>query len=76
MSRRYARQFVRSLAYALIWPVAFCFGRGSNIRELLEAKVRANRDVGDPVTDMVLGVNLLFWSFLLQLGVAFLDAKK
>ncbi|MFZ3264008.1 MAG: hypothetical protein WA172_08405 [Terriglobales bacterium] len=46
------------------------------IRQFIQAKVNANRDIPDSITDMVMGLNLLFLALLLQFIAALMEAKK
>jgi hypothetical protein len=73
MSRRYARQFGRSVLFALISPLLLLLGQGARVRRFMAAKINANCDLPDSVTDMALGLNLLFWAFFLQLLAAIVD---
>ena len=75
MSRRYARQFGRSFLYALVSPVLLLLGRGGRLRGFVKGKINASRDLPDSVTDMVLGLMLLFWAFFLQLVGLILDLR-
>lgn len=67
MSRRYASGFLTGLVFALLAPVMFLLGRGEHVRRYYEARLSANRDVPLSEGQMVLGLNLLFWAFFLQL---------
>lgn len=75
MSRRYAKQLGRSLLFALISPLLFLFGQGARVRRFVQGKVNASRDLPESVTDMALGLTLLFWAFFLQLVAFLLDLK-
>ena len=75
MSRRYAKQFARSLVLALVSPVFFLIGKGAHLRRFWHEKISANRDLPDSSTDMALGLTLLFWAFFLQLISFLLDLK-
>lgn len=76
MSRRYAHELWRSLLYAATWPVLFLFGQGKRLQGAFRAKAGLNRDVPDSVADMVLGLNLLFWAFFLQMVALFFEIGK
>jgi hypothetical protein len=76
MARRYAREPVRALFYAMLWPVILLTGGRNRVRDFLKAKIELNRDVPDSPIDMVLGLNLLFLAFLLQLVALYLEAGK
>lgn len=73
MSRRYAKQFGRSILFACIAPLLFVFGRGERVREFINAKITGNKDLPDSASEMALGLALLFLAFVLQLGCAFVD---
>ena len=73
MSRRYAKQFGRSLLFALISPLLLLFGRKARVRSFVEGKINANRDLPESIVDMSLGLTLLFWAFFLQLVAFVLD---
>lgn len=73
MSRRYAKQFGRSILFACIAPFLFVFGRGERVREFINAKITGNKDLPDSASEMALGLALLFLAFVLQLGCAFVD---
>ena len=73
MSRRYAKQFGRSVLYACIAPFLFVFGRGERVREFINAKIAGNKDLPDSSSEMALGLALLFLAFVLQLGCALVD---
>ncbi len=73
MSRRYAQELWRSLLYAATWPFLSLFGQGKRVERFFEAKASVNRDVPDSVGDMVLGLNLLFWAFFLQMVALFFE---
>lgn len=73
MSRRYANQLIRSLLYSLISPALYLFGKGARVRRFFKAKIDANRDMADSITEMVWGLTLLFWAFFLQLTALFMD---
>jgi hypothetical protein len=75
MSRRYAKQFGRSLLFALLAPVFWLVGNGGGLRTFLAEKVKDNRELPDSITDMVLGLIFLFWSFFLQLTLPWFDLK-
>ena len=75
MSRRYAKQLGRSLLLALISPLLFLFGQGARVRSFVKEKINANRDLPESVTDMALGLTLLFWAFFLQLIAFLLDLR-
>jgi len=75
MSRRYAKEFGRSLAYALITPILFLIGRGDRARSFMKEKIKGNRDLPDSAGEMALGLNLLFWAFFLQLVAPFVEHK-
>lgn len=75
MSRRYAKQFGRSVLFALIAPILYLLGRGDRVRSFIEAKVTGNKDIPDFPSEMALGLALLFLAFLLQLLSAFVDLK-
>ena|SRR5215469_8170742 len=72
MSRRYAEQLWRSLFYAAVSPLLFLFGQGAHVRDFFRAKISANRDLPESISDMVLGLSFLFWAFFLQLILLFL----
>ena len=76
MSRRYAKQFGRSVLFALISPPLLLLGQGARVRDFFKGNVTANRDLPESITDMVLGLNLLFWAFFLQLVVPFVELRK
>lgn len=76
MSRRYAHELWRSLIYAATWPIFFLVGQGKRLQYAFKAKAGLNRDVPDSVADMVLGLNLLFWAFFLQMVALFFELKK
>ena len=76
MARRYADPLWRSLLYAAVWPVLVVAGKADRIRQFIQAKVNANRDVPDSIADMVMGLNLLFLAFLLQFIAALMETKK
>lgn len=67
MSRRYAPQLVRSMLYAVAWPLLCLLGKGQRARRFFEARARINWDVPESAADMALGLNLLFWAFFPQL---------
>lgn len=67
MSRRYAPQILRSLIYALSWPILCILGQGQRARAFFIARAKINWDIPDSPADMSLGLNLLFWAFFLQL---------
>lgn len=73
MARRYAQQFLREVAFALFSPLLFLIGRGNRARAFVKATASSNLDLPDSVTDMALGLILLFWAFFLQLGTSLLD---
>lgn len=75
ISRRYATGFLRSIFFALSWPVFVIFLQGHRVRDYFTEKINANRDVSDSVVDMVVGVNLLFWAFFLQLAGIAIEAR-
>jgi hypothetical protein len=75
ISRRYASEFLRSIFFALSWPILALFMQGHRVRDYFRRKIIANRDVTDSVVDMVVGVNLLFWAFFLQLAGIVIDAR-
>lgn len=76
MSRRYAREFLRAVFYAVIWPFLFVFGLGGGIRDLLKNKVKTNSDIAESTVDMVLGMTLLFWAFFLQIAALVAERKS
>ncbi len=76
MARRYADPLLRSLLYAVVWPVLIIAGKADRIRQFIQAKVNANRDVPDSIADMVIGLNLLFLAFLLQFIALLMEVKK
>lgn len=76
MSRRYAKQFGRSVLFALIAPLLILLGQGTRVRDFFKDKATANQDLPESITDMVLGLNLLFWAFFLQLIVPFVELRK
>jgi hypothetical protein len=76
ISRRYATEFLRSIFFALSWPILVVLGQGHRVRDYFRGKINANRDVTDSVVDMVVGVNLLFWAFFLQLAGIIIDARR
>jgi hypothetical protein len=76
MARRYAREPIRALFFAMLWPVIFLAGGRNRVREFLREKIRLNDDVPDSPISMVLGLNCLFVAFLLQLVVVYLEARK
>jgi len=67
MSRRYARRFGLTLLFAIFFPILFLIGQGNHFRNSVKATINTNRDVEDSVTDMAIGLYLLFWAFFLQL---------
>lgn len=73
MSRRYAEQFGRSVLFAFIVPFLYFVGLGARVRQFIDAKVSGNEDIPDSASQMALGLALLFWAFLLQIGSAVLD---
>ncbi len=73
MSRRYAKQFGRSVLFACIAPFLYVFGRGDRVRDFIDAKIAGNKDLPDSASEMALGLAVLFLAFLLQLGSALLD---
>jgi hypothetical protein len=75
MSRRYAESFLQNVLLALSWPVLILFGQGNRIRKVVKARFDANRDLPESIVDMVLGLNLLFWAFFLQVAALVLEAK-
>jgi hypothetical protein len=75
ISRRYAAEFLQSIFFALSWPVLAIFLQGHRVRDYFTKKINANRDVNDSVADMVVGVNLLFWAFFLQLAGIVIEAR-
>jgi len=75
MSRRYADQLVRSLLYSFVSPVLYLSRRGKRVRSFFKAKIEANKDVADSITEMVWGLTLLFWAFFLQLIALLLDLR-
>jgi intracellular septation protein A len=75
MSRRYADSFLQNTLLALTWPLLILFGQGNRIRRVIKARFDANRDIPESIVDMVLGLNLLFWAFFLQVAALILEAK-
>lgn len=73
MSRRYAPNLLRSMLYALAWPLLAVVGKGRLFRDFLAARASINWDVPDSAEDMALGLNLLFWAFFFQLLAIFVD---
>lgn len=73
MSRRYAKQFGRSVLFACIAPFLFVIGRGDRVREFINAKILGNKDLPDSSSEMALGLAVLFLAFLLQLGSTIVD---
>jgi hypothetical protein len=76
LSRRYADPFWQSVLYAIKWAVLAPTPWGKNTRKTIQDLVNMNRDVPDSIIDMVLGLNLIFWAFLLQLAALVMGAKK
>jgi len=51
MSRRYARNLLVTIVYALTWPIVVLAGKSKNFRDSYNAEIRANYDVQDqPIT--------------------------
>jgi len=75
MSRRYARNLLVSVVYALTWPVVLLFGGSKKFRDSYNAEIRANYDVQDQPIDSAFGFNLLFWAFVLQLVAVLIEAR-
>ena len=71
MARRYAREPIRALLFAMLWPVIFLLGGQSRVRDFLREKIKLNEDVPDSPISMVLGLNCLFIAFLIQLFVVY-----
>jgi hypothetical protein len=67
MSRRFCPQLGRSVFYALTWPFLIVIGKGQRARDFFAARASINWNNPDSPADMTLGLNLLFWAFLLQL---------
>jgi hypothetical protein len=57
-------------------PSSFFSARAKRLQHAFKAKAGLNRDVPDSVADMVLGLNLLFWAFFLQMVALFFEIKK
>jgi len=74
MARRYAREPIRALFFAMLWPVIFGLGGRTRVRDFLREKIRLNEDVPDSPISMVLGLNCLFIAFLIQLFVVYREA--
>jgi hypothetical protein len=49
--------------------------QGHRVHDYLKKKINTNRDVTDSVADMLVGVNLLFWAFFLQLAGIVIEAR-
>ena len=62
MARRYAPHFLRAILWALL--AVFMYRKA---REFFVTSAAINKNVPDSAADMVLGINLLFWAFFLQL---------
>jgi len=75
MSRRYARNLLVTIVYALTWPIVVLAGKSKNFRDSYNAEIRANYDVQDQPIDSAFGFNLLFWAFVLQLLALLIEAK-
>jgi hypothetical protein len=76
MARRYAREPIRALIFAMLWPFVFLWGGQARVREFLREKIELNQDVPDSPISMVLGLNCLFIAFLIQFVVVYLEATK
>jgi hypothetical protein len=76
MSRRYARRFWPNLFFAFLFPVLYLFGQGGHVRDFVKTTININRDIEDSVIDMTIGLNLLFWAFVLQLIALGIETLK
>lgn len=76
MARRYARNFGRNLLYTFLFPLLILVGLGGRVRDFVKETINANRDIEDSVIDMTIGLNSLFWAFILQLIALGLDTLK
>ncbi len=76
MAKRYAREPLRALFFAALLPFIVLFRGRAAVRAFLRAKIALNSDVPDSPIDMILGLNLLFLAFVLQLVGLYLEAIK
>jgi len=67
MSRRFAPQIVRSMLFALTYPLMVLLLQGRRVRQYFISKAKLSEHREDSLADMTLGLNLLFWGFFLQL---------
>ncbi len=76
MARRYARKFWPNLLFTFLFPALYLVGRGRYVRNFVKVTINTNRDIEDSVIDMTIGLNLLFWAFILQLVALGIDTFK